>query len=146
MRTVTVYVHDTVTVYKPTKLIRTPSDTVRVIVTKNQTDTVRDTVFVYLPSESVEWSDSLCTVYAHGIQLQVDSVTHYNSHAESTRMIMIAEKPPRWAVTLNAGYGFSKNGLSPYIGAGVSYLLYIPNTSRRRSRNISHPRREAADF
>ena len=117
----TLYVRDTLTVYKPSKVTRTVKDTVRVTVRETQIDTMHDTVFVYLPQESIVWQDDRCIVYAHGINPQVDSVTHFNSGAVVTRTV--TERPKRWGIGISAGYGMSKDGLSPYIGLGISYNI-----------------------
>ena len=117
----TLYVRDTLTVYKPSKVTRTVKDTVRVIVEETQIDTMHDTVFVYLPQESIVWQDDRCIVYAHGINPQVDSVTHFNSSAVVTRTV--TGRPKRWGIGVSAGYGMSKDGLSPYIGLGISYNI-----------------------
>ena len=117
----TLYVRDTLTVYKPSKVTRTVKDTVRVIVKEAQIDTMHDTVFVYLPQESIVWQDDRCIVYAHGINPQVDSVTHFNSSAVVTRTV--TGRPKRWGIGVSAGYGMSKDGLSPYIGLGISYNI-----------------------
>ena len=117
----TLYIRDTLTVYKPSKVTRTVKDTVRVIVKEAQIDTMHDTVFVYLPQESIVWQDDRCVVYAHGINPQVDSVTHFNSSAVVTRTV--TGRPKRWGIGVSAGYGMSKDGLSPYIGLGISYNI-----------------------
>ena len=117
----TLYVRDTLTVYKPSKVTRTVKDTVRVIVKEAQIDTMHDTVFVYLPQESIVWQDDRCIVYAHGINPQVDSVTHFNSSAVVTRTV--TGRPKRWGIGVSVGYGMSKDGLSPYIGLGISYNI-----------------------
>ena len=117
----TLYVRDTLTVYKPSKVTRTVKDTVRVIARETQIDTMHDTVFVYLPQESIVWQDDRCIVYAHGINPQVDSVTHFNSSAVVTRTV--TGRPKRWGIGVSAGYGMSKDGLSPYIGLGISYNI-----------------------
>lgn len=117
----TLYVRDTLTVYKPSKVTRTIKDTMRLIVKETQVDTMHDTVFVYLPQESIVWQDDRCIVYAHGINPQVDSVTHFNSGAVVTRTV--TGRPKRWGIGVSAGYGMSKDGLSPYIGLGISYNI-----------------------
>ena len=117
----TLYVRDTLTVYKPSKVTRTVKDTVRVIARETQIDTMHDTVFVYLPQESIVWQDDRCIVYAHGINPQVDSVTHFNSSAVVTRTV--TGRPKRWGIGVSIGYGMSKDGLSPYIGLGISYNI-----------------------
>lgn len=117
----TLYVRDTVTVYKPSKVTRTIKDTVKVIVKETQIDTVHDTIYAYLPQENIVWQDDRCIVYAHGISPQVDSVTHFNSNMVVTKTV--TNKPKRWGIGINAGLGLSKDGISPYIGAGISYNI-----------------------
>lgn len=119
VRTDTMYVHDTVTVYKPSKVTRTVKDTIRLIVKETQIDTMHDTVYVYLPQENIVWQDDRCIVYAHGISPQVDSVTHFNTNMVVTKTV--TSKPKRWGIGVSAGYGLSKDGLTPYIGLGISY-------------------------
>lgn len=119
VRTDTMYVRDTVTVYKPSKVTRTVKDTIRFIVKETQVDTMHDTVYVYLPQENIVWQDDRCIVYAHGVNPQVDSVTHFNTNMVVTKAV--TSKPKRWGIGVSAGYGLSKDGLSPYIGLGISY-------------------------
>lgn len=119
VRTDTMYIRDTVTVYKPSKVTRTIKDTIRLIVKETQLDTMHDTVYVYLPQENIVWRDSRCIVYVHGIDPQVDSVTHFDTNIVVTETVR--SKPKRWGIGVSAGYGLSKDGLSPYIGLGISY-------------------------
>lgn len=119
LNTDTLYVRDTVTVYKPSKVTRTVKDTIRIIVKETQVDTMQDTVYVYLPQENIVWQDDRCIVYAHGVNPQVDSVTHFNTNMVVTKTV--TSKPKRWGIVVSAGYGLSKDGLSPYIGLGISY-------------------------
>lgn len=115
----TLYVRDTLTVYKPSKVTRTIKDTIRLIVKETQLDTMHDTIYVYLPEENIVWQDDRCIVYAHGISPQVDSVTHFNSNMVVAKTV--TSKPKRWGIGVSAGYGLSKDGLTPYIGLGISY-------------------------
>ena len=80
---------------------------------------MHDTVYVYLPQENIVWQDDRCIVYAHGVNPQVDSVTHFNTNMVVTKTV--TSKPKRWGIGVSAGYGLSKDGLSPYIGLGISY-------------------------
>ena len=121
-QTDTLYLRDTITVATPVWLTKTvvSRDTFRVA------DTVRlhDTTFVVLDRERVEWRDSLCTVWASGVRPSVDSVRHYVTERE----VIISErvthtKKTRWGVGVQAGYGVSDKGLTPYVGAGLSYNL-----------------------
>lgn len=117
----TLFIRDTITVQKPVYLTKTKLDSILV-----PADTVRlhDTLFVYLQREQVVWQDSLSMVYASGILPQVDSVRHFVEQ----RVVTIdhfreVTKKTHWGLGINAGYGASKDGLSPYIGIGVSYNI-----------------------
>lgn len=119
----TLTVRDTITVSTPVYLTRREvrRDTVAV------TDTlrVRDTLVVVLPREQVEWRDSLVTVWASGIRPAVDSVRHYTRTEIVTQTVTVPgpRKPSRWGLGVQAGYGVSDKGLTPYVGVGLSYNI-----------------------
>lgn len=52
-----------------------------------------------------------------GLHPSLDWVEVYN------RTTTIAKKPNRWGLGVQVGYGMSREGVSPYIGVGVSYNL-----------------------
>lgn len=119
----TLTVRDTITVSTPVYLTRREirRDTVAV------TDTlrVRDTLVVVLPREQVEWRDSLVTVWASGIRPAVDSVRHYTRTEIVTQTVTVpgTRKLSRWGLGVQAGYGVSDKGLTPYVGVGISYNI-----------------------
>ena len=121
-QTDTLYLRDTITVAKPVWLTKTviARDTFRLA------DTVRmhDTTFVVLDRERVEWRDSLCTVWASGVRPSVDSVRHYVTERIVTNTVTVpVKKPTRWGMGVQAGYGVSDKGLTPYVGVGLSYNI-----------------------
>ena len=94
------------------------------------TDTLwkHDTLYVYLEREQIQWQDSLCRVYASGINPQVDSVTHFVQETIITREISVPVKvKSRWGLGIQVGYGAGVNGkqvcLTPYVGVGISYNI-----------------------
>ena len=115
----TLIVWDTIFIDKPIWVTSKVRDSVRFAVPKAQADTVHDTLFVYLPQQEIVWTDSFCSVYAHGINPVIDSVTHFLP----TKTIIPKPKQKKWGIGIQAGYGASENGLSPYIGIGVTYSL-----------------------
>ena len=115
----TLIVWDTIFIDKPIWVTSKVRDSVRFAVPKVLTDTVHDTVYVYLPQQEIVWTDSFCSVYAHGINPVIDSVTHFLP----TKTIIPKTSPKRWGIGIQAGYGASEDGLSPYIGIGVTYSL-----------------------
>lgn len=116
----TLYLHDTITRYTPVKIRVRVVDTLRVLVPVRDTDTVA----VLLPREQLEWTDSLATIWASGVQPAIDSVRHYTTTTIITKEVPVPYKvQPRWAVGVTGGYGASKDGLSPFVGVGVTFVL-----------------------
>ena len=122
----TLLIFDTITLTKPIFVEKIQLDSVYMPVT----DTLwkHDTLFVYLEREQIQWQDSLCRVYASGINPQVDSVTHFVQETIITREISVPVKvKSRWGLGIQVGYGAGVNGkqvyLTPYVGAGISYNI-----------------------
>lgn len=115
----TLYIRDTITVSKPIYEERTVLDTCYL-----PADTIRihDTLFVALQKEQVRWADSLAVVYASGIMPHVDSVIHFTQNMVITKYVEKKVRT-RWGLGVQAGIGADRNGLTPYVGAGVSYNI-----------------------
>lgn len=122
IRVDTLFIRDTIKVTEPVFVTRKVVDSVLVPVT--DTIRLRDTLYVFLEREQIRWEDSLSVVYASGVRPEIDSVIHY-----AERMVIVKEIPvvrvkkTRWGVGIQAGAGATKDGLTPYIGVGVSYNL-----------------------
>ena len=122
----TLLIFDTITLTKPIFVEKIQLDSVYMPVT----DTLwkHDTLYVYLEREQIQWQDSLCRVYASGINPQVDSVTHFVQETIITREIPVPVKvKSRWGLGIQVGYGAGINGkqvyLTPYVGVGISYNI-----------------------
>ena len=122
----TLLIFDTITLTKPVFVEKIQLDSVYMPVT----DTLwkHDTLYVYLEREQIQWQDSLCRVYASGINPQVDSVTHFVQETIVNREISVPVKmKPRWGLGIQVGYGAGVNGkqvyLTPYVGVGISYNI-----------------------
>ena len=122
----TLLIFDTITLSKPVFVEKIQLDSVYMPVT----DTLwkHDTLYVYLEREQIQWQDSLCRVYASGINPQVDSVTHFVQETIITREISVPVKvKSRWGLGIQVGYGAGVNGkqvyLTPYVGVGISYNI-----------------------
>ena len=122
----TLLIFDTITLTKPVYVEKIQLDSVYMPVT----DTLwkHDTLYVYLEREQIQWQDSLCRVYASGINPQVDSVTHFVQETIITREISVPVKvKSRWGLGIQVGYGAGVNGkqvyLTPYVGVGISYNI-----------------------
>ena len=122
IRVDTLFIRDTIKVTEPVYVTRRMVDSVLVPVT--DTIRLRDTLYVFLEREQIRWEDSLSVVYVSGVRPEIDSVIHY---AES--MVIVKEIPvvrvekTRWGVGIQAGAGATKDGLTPYVGVGVSYNI-----------------------
>ena len=122
----TLLIFDTITLTKPVFVEKVQLDSVYMPVT----DTLwkHDTLYVYLEREQIQWQDSLCRVYASGINPQVDSVTHFVQETIVNREISVPVKvKSRWGLGIQVGYGAGVNGkqvyLTPYVGVGISYNI-----------------------
>jgi hypothetical protein len=122
VRADTLFIRDTIKVTEPVYVTRRVVDSVLVPVT--DTIRLRDTLYVFLEREHIRWEDSLSVVYASGVRPEIDSVIHY-----AERMVIVKEIPvvrvkkTRWGVGIQAGAGATKDGLTPYVGVGVSYNI-----------------------
>lgn len=123
----TLRIYDTTTVYKPKYVYRTVKDTAWVSVPVTDTLYRHDTLYVPMPRELVVWEDSLARVYASGIMPSVDSVMHFTESMVINNVQVVKERAA-WSIGVMAGYGAGKDGLSPFVGVGLTYdLLSIFN-------------------
>ena len=122
VRVDTLFIRDTIKVTEPVYVTRRMVDSVLVPVT--DTIRLRDTLYVFLEREQIRWEDSLSVVYASGVRPEIDSVIHY-----AERMVIVKEIPvvrvkkTRWGIGIQAGAGATRDGLTPYVGVGVSYNI-----------------------
>ena len=119
----TLTVHDTITLEKPVfvdrYLLRT--DTVKLAV--HDTTLRVDSVLVDVPIERrIYQEDSLYRAVVSGYRPSLDSLMVYRTTTEITKFVAVPQKK-RWGIGVHAGYGFSRQGISPYVGVGVSYNL-----------------------
>lgn len=83
----TLYLRDTIVAEKPIYLTKYV-DRVQLVPV---TDTIRlkDTLYVALEREKVEWRDEYASVYASGIQPSVDSVKHFITEKVITKEVTV---------------------------------------------------------
>ena len=122
----TLLIFDTITLSKPVFVEKIKLDSVLIPVT--DTLWLHDTLYVYLERGQIQWQDSLCRVYASGVNPQVDSVTHFVRETIVNREISVPVKvKSRWGLGIQVGYGAGINGkqvyLTPYVGVGISYNI-----------------------
>lgn len=122
----TLFIHDTITQIEPISVERKVVE--RVLVPVVDTMRIHDTLKVYLDREQVRWEDSLAVVYASGVGVQVDSVTHHTSQMVITKEVRVpVVKRTHWGLGVQAGGGVAYSGgkvvASPYIGIGINYNI-----------------------
>lgn len=117
----TLVIRDTIVSYKPKWVTKRVVDTTFVPVTEYIER--NDTVYAVLEREQVTWEDSLARIYASGINPQVDSVFHYRTEKVINHIIPVKVQS-RWGLGVQGGFGVGKDGLTPYVGVGVSYNIF----------------------
>lgn len=103
-----------------------------IFITKETIDTMlvpvyipmRDTVFIPIPREQAYYKDETYEAWVSGYKPALDSINVYRRLETIT---IFTEKEVKvqshWGLGISAGYGMGKDGLSPYIGVGISYNL-----------------------
>lgn len=102
--------------------------------TKRQSEDVecvgRDTVFVSktdsadveIPITQTVYEDSLYRAYVSGYHAQLDSIYVYGRREVVT--VSTRYKRKKWGIGIQAGIGAGRNGVSPFIGVGVTRILW----------------------
>lgn len=117
----TLYKHpvpvDSVVVRYVTERLPAKCDTVQIGCT--------DSVDVEIPITQKRYADSTYTAWVSGYNPTLDSIHIYPRHEVITITNTIRQKPKRWGVGLNVGYGITPHhGMQPYFGIGVIYNLF----------------------
>ena len=60
----------------------------------------------------------------------LDSISVFRKTVTVYQTKTVYSEPSRWGIGIQAGYGASKDGLTPYIGIGVQYNLWSPKKRR----------------
>lgn len=61
---------------------------------------------------------------------KLDTISVYSRKETVYQTKTVYVEPSRWSIGLQAGYGASKDGLTPYIGIGIQYNLWNPKARR----------------
>lgn len=113
-------VHDTIVRYVRVKM---PVDHFR-----EATKMVVDSAEVSVPITQTIYSDSTYKAWVSGYLSRLDSIEVYREKVFVTKTIErdITKPPRRWGVGVSAGaaYGVTSRQVEPYIGIGVTYVLF----------------------
>lgn len=92
-----------------------------------RTDTLwlHDTLALPVPIEQKVYADSDYRAIVSGWHASLDTISVYprTMVITETTQVPVPVPPKRWGLGIAAGYGASKDGLSPYIGVGISYSI-----------------------
>lgn len=85
-------------------------------------DTINGNIFV---QETKEYKDSTYYAKISGINAYLEEIRVFPKN--TTKYIynteIVREKPKKWGIGVQVGYGVGKNGIQPYIGMGIQYDL-----------------------
>lgn len=102
---------------------RTRVETAYLTEVRRDTVTMRDTVLVEVPIYTYVAQDSLYRVEAEGFNVHFKRIDVYPRTVYRTQE-KVVKTSDKWGLGVQVGYGASKQGLSPYIGVGISYNIF----------------------
>ena len=102
---------------------RTRVEKVYLTEVRKDTVTLRDTVLVEVPIYTYIAQDSLYRVEAEGFNVNFKRIDVYPRTVYRTQE-KVVKTSDKWGLGVQVGYGVSEQGLSPYIGIGVSYNIF----------------------
>ena len=80
---------------------------------------------IHLPIEQRQYLDPRYTAWVSGYRPQLDSIQIYQRTEYITKEITPIQKPKRWGIGLQAGYGVTLHNNqvfpAPYIGVGLNW-------------------------
>lgn len=112
---------DTLIIERPVPVRTRVVDTLLVRVA--DTIHVHDTAYIALSAERKEYGDSTYRAVISGYRPVLEHIEVYPKTVTITRTITEAARNKRFGVGVHVGYGVTSEGLSPYVGAGLSYNL-----------------------
>ncbi len=125
-------IHDTIYIRVPIPAPSVPGSEENVPESPGSVPPVEDSV-VYVPVilEQKVYEDSSYRAVVSGPAIagygpRLDSISTYNKTVTVYQTKTVYVEPSRWSIGIQAGYGASKDGLTPYLGVGVQYRLWAP--------------------
>jgi hypothetical protein len=85
-------------------------------------DTINGNIFV---QEVKEYKDSTYYARISGINAYLEEIKVFprTEYKYITTTEKVYEKPRKWGIGIQVGYGAGKNGIQPYVGVGIQYDL-----------------------
>lgn len=85
---------------------------------------VGDSLKLVLLRVQRHYSDSTFDAWVSGVDPRLDSIKTYQTNMVITKEIPVIQvKKTRWGLGVQAGAGVGKDGLTPYVGVGISYNI-----------------------
>lgn len=85
---------------------------------------VGDSLRLVLLRVQRHYSDSTFDAWVSGVDPRLDSIKTYQTNMVITKEIPVIQiKKTRWGLGISAGCGVGKDGLTPYVGVGISYNI-----------------------
>ena len=85
---------------------------------------VGDSLRLVLLRVQRHYSDSTFDAWVSGVDPRLDSIKTYRTNMVITNEIPVIQvKKTRWGLGISAGCGVGKDGLTPYVGVGISYNI-----------------------
>lgn len=112
---------DTDVQYETVEQIRTEIVRLPVLPTFSQDMPKTDSVDVIVPIKQYHFKDSTYEATISGYNVSLDRISIF---PKTTYKIKNTIKKPRWAIGLQAGYGFCGETFHPYIGIGIQMNLF----------------------
>lgn len=118
----TLLICDTIKVTETISVKERVVDSIMVAVT----DTIvrNDTTFVYLPRQQRQYQSPQFHAWVSGYDPKLDSIKLYQTTRTINKEIPVIQKQkPRFSLGITGGYGAGKDGLTPFVGVGLTYNL-----------------------
>lgn len=113
------YTYDTLLRHEVVTLpVARKADATHTEVVLRDTVLVHDSIDVEIPITQRRYDGDTYRAWVSGFRTNLDSIEVYNTTTTITRP---TPKRKRWGLGVQAGYGYGKNGMQPYVGVGLSY-------------------------
>jgi hypothetical protein len=127
----TLYLHDTIRIATPVPTHTEPNINIEILWTPDpdddaddDADDAADTIAVPVPIERKTYEDSSYRAVVSGWHPSLDTLDIFQKTTIIEKEIPVPVKTaPRWSLGVTAGYGAGKDGLTPFVGVGVTYNL-----------------------